>query len=147
MNAAVTCVQFNPVDDGYFISGSLDCKVRIWSVPDRQVVDWSDLNDMVTAACYTPDGQVRCLCIIYSLVFALHQTRKANSKMFMSLTADNFRFFKAAIIGSHKGSCRFYKTTGACRILIHSALDCAELLTSNWFPCQIASLTRRHKST
>ncbi|XP_022685193.1 WD repeat-containing protein 44-like [Setaria italica] len=54
-----TCVQFNPVDDGYFISGSLDCKVRIWSVPDRQVVDWSDVSDMVTAACYTPDGQAQ----------------------------------------------------------------------------------------
>ncbi|KAL8171898.1 hypothetical protein V2J09_023702 [Rumex salicifolius] len=53
----VTCIQFNPVDDRYFISGSLDAKVRIWSIPDRQVVDWSDLHEMVTAACYTPDGQ------------------------------------------------------------------------------------------
>ncbi|KAG0529092.1 hypothetical protein BDA96_05G068600 [Sorghum bicolor] len=81
----VTCVQFNPVDDGYFISGSLDCKVRMWSVPDRQVVDWSDLNDMVTAACYTPDGQ-------------------------------------AAIIGSHKGSCRFYKTTD-CKLNQEAQID------------------------
>ncbi|KAK4803423.1 hypothetical protein SAY86_003240 [Trapa natans] len=53
----VTCIQFNPVDDQYFISGSLDAKVRIWSIPDRQVVDWNDLHEMVTAACYTPDGQ------------------------------------------------------------------------------------------
>ncbi|XP_030549783.2 uncharacterized protein LOC115754768 [Rhodamnia argentea] len=53
----VTCIQFNPVDDRYFISGSLDGKVRIWSVPNRQVVDWSDFHEMVTAACYTPDGQ------------------------------------------------------------------------------------------
>ena len=76
MNAAVTCVQFNPVDDGYFISGSLDCKVRIWSVPDRQVVDWSDLNDMVTAACYTPDGQVRCLAYaLYSVTHLLLHTK------------------------------------------------------------------------
>ncbi|CAD6257787.1 unnamed protein product [Miscanthus lutarioriparius] len=81
----VTCVQFNPVDDGYFISGSLDCKVRIWSVPDRQVVDWSDLNDMVTAACYTPDG-------------------------------------RAAIIGSHNGSCRFYKTTD-CKLNQEAQID------------------------
>ncbi|CAH8363459.1 unnamed protein product [Eruca vesicaria subsp. sativa] len=53
----VTCIQFNPVDDNYFISGSLDKKVRIWSIPDHQVVDWKDLHEMVTAACYTPDGQ------------------------------------------------------------------------------------------
>ncbi|KAL7143303.1 hypothetical protein ABFS83_08G182800 [Erythranthe nasuta] len=53
----VTCIQFNPVDDRYFISGSLDAKVRIWSIPDHQVIDWNDLHEMVTAACYTPDGQ------------------------------------------------------------------------------------------
>ncbi|KAL1539512.1 WD repeat-containing protein 44-like isoform X1 [Salvia divinorum] len=56
-NDYVTCIQFNPVDDNYFISGSLDAKVRIWNVPDRQVVDWSDFREMVTAASYTPDGQ------------------------------------------------------------------------------------------
>lgn len=54
----MTCIQFNPVDDRYFISGSLDEKVRIWSIPDRQVVDWTDLHEIITAACYTPDGQV-----------------------------------------------------------------------------------------
>ncbi|EES05484.2 WD repeat-containing protein 44 isoform X2 [Sorghum bicolor] len=53
----VTCVQFNPVDDRYFISGSLDEKVRIWSIPNREIVDWVDLHEMVTAACYTPDGK------------------------------------------------------------------------------------------
>ncbi|XP_072962244.1 uncharacterized protein [Typha angustifolia] len=53
----VTCIQFNPVDDRYFISGSLDEKVRIWSIPDRQIVDWNDLHEMVTAACYAPDGK------------------------------------------------------------------------------------------
>ncbi|KAG0460431.1 hypothetical protein HPP92_020325 [Vanilla planifolia] len=56
-NDYVTCIQFNPIDDRYFISGSLDAKVRLWSVPDRQVVDWIDLHEMVTAVCYTPDGQ------------------------------------------------------------------------------------------
>ncbi|CAA6655690.1 unnamed protein product [Spirodela intermedia] len=53
----VTCIQFNPVDDNYFISGSLDAKVRIWSIRDRQVVDWNDLREMITAVCYRPDGQ------------------------------------------------------------------------------------------
>ncbi|CAN6349129.1 unnamed protein product [Urochloa humidicola] len=81
----VTCIQFNPVDDRYFISGSLDAKVRLWSIPDRQVVDWTDLNEMVTAASYTPDGQ-------------------------------------GAIIGSHKGSCRLYKTAG-CKLSAEAQID------------------------
>ena len=57
----VTCIQFNPMDDNQFISGSLDAKVRIWNIPDRYVVDWTDLHEMVTAACYTPDAQVTLL--------------------------------------------------------------------------------------
>lgn len=57
-DSTVTCIQFNPVDENYFISGSLDAKIRIWSIQDRHVVEWSDLHEMVTAACYTPDGQV-----------------------------------------------------------------------------------------
>ncbi|XP_040385377.1 uncharacterized protein LOC102718788 [Oryza brachyantha] len=84
-NDYVTCIQFNPVDDRFFISGSLDAKVRLWSIPDRQVVDWTDLNEMVTAASYTPDGQ-------------------------------------GAIFGSHKGSCRFYKTTD-CKLSQEAQID------------------------
>ncbi|TVU16612.1 hypothetical protein EJB05_40185, partial [Eragrostis curvula] len=54
----VTCIQFNPVNDNFFISGSLDEKVRIWNVQDRKIEDWHDLHEMVTAACYSPDAQV-----------------------------------------------------------------------------------------
>ncbi|XVF33135.1 hypothetical protein REPUB_Repub17cG0142100 [Reevesia pubescens] len=56
-NNYVTCVQFNPVDDDYFISGSIDGKVRIWAIPGCQVVDWTDVTDIVTAVCYRPDGK------------------------------------------------------------------------------------------
>ncbi|XP_058721846.1 uncharacterized protein LOC131593382 [Vicia villosa] len=56
-NDYVTCVQFNPMDDDYFISGSLDAKVRMWNIPARLVVDWTDIHEMVTAVSYTPDGQ------------------------------------------------------------------------------------------
>ncbi|KAL8129733.1 hypothetical protein V2J09_018888 [Rumex salicifolius] len=56
-NDYVTCIQFNPVDDNMFISGSLDAKLRIWNVLARRVVDWVELHEMVTAACFSPDGQ------------------------------------------------------------------------------------------
>lgn len=61
---AVTCIQFNPLDDNYFISGSLDAKIRLWNIPVRQVVDWTDLHEMVTASSFTPDGLVQLLCIL-----------------------------------------------------------------------------------
>jgi len=66
----VTCIQFSPVDENYFLSGSLDAKIRIWSIQDRHVVEWSDLHEMVTAACYTPDGQVFALffCSVFCSV-------------------------------------------------------------------------------
>ncbi|KAI8030358.1 WD repeat-containing protein 44 [Camellia lanceoleosa] len=56
-NNYVTCIQFNPLNSNHFISGSIDGKVRIWEVTGCQVVDWTDVKDIVTAVCYRPDGQ------------------------------------------------------------------------------------------
>ncbi|GMH30079.1 hypothetical protein Nepgr_031922 [Nepenthes gracilis] len=84
-NDYVTCIQFNPIDDNYFISGSLDAKVRIWSIPGQRVVGWTDLHEMVTAACYLPDGQGAAIgshkgtCRIYSTADGkLNQTSQFN---------------------------------------------------------------------
>ncbi|KAK7389423.1 hypothetical protein VNO78_24455 [Psophocarpus tetragonolobus] len=57
MVKSITCIQFNPMDDDHFISGSLDAKVRIWNIPERHVADWTDIREMVTAVSYTPDGR------------------------------------------------------------------------------------------
>ncbi|KAG8653438.1 WD repeat-containing protein 44 isoform X2 [Manihot esculenta] len=56
-NNYVTCIQFNPTDDDSFISGSIDGKVRIWAIPGCQVIDWTDVTEIVTAVCYQPDGK------------------------------------------------------------------------------------------
>lgn len=56
-NNYVTCVDFNPVDENYFISGSIDGKVRIWETVGCKVVDYIDTREIVTAACYRPDGK------------------------------------------------------------------------------------------
>lgn len=52
----VTAIDFNPVNDKYFLSGSLDGKLRFWNIPDHRVADWVDIGEMVTAACFTSDG-------------------------------------------------------------------------------------------
>lgn len=58
LTGAVTSVQFNPVDDNYFISGCIDGKIRIWAISCCQVVDWTDITEIVMAVCYRPDGKV-----------------------------------------------------------------------------------------
>ena len=52
----VTAVDFHPRDDKYFLSGSLDEKLRLWNIPDHAVADWVHVHEMVTAACFSPDG-------------------------------------------------------------------------------------------
>ncbi|XP_016476710.1 uncharacterized protein LOC107798251 [Nicotiana tabacum] len=56
-NNYVTCIQFNPVNENIFISGSIDGKVRIWGVPEKRVVEWADVHDLVTAVAYQPNGK------------------------------------------------------------------------------------------
>lgn len=56
--STVTCVQFNPVDERYFVSGSIDGKVRVWDVSEKRVVDWADTRRIITAVSYQPDAKV-----------------------------------------------------------------------------------------
>ncbi|KAL0043328.1 hypothetical protein WJX79_001633 [Trebouxia sp. C0005] len=52
----VTALDFHPADDKFFLSGSIDGKVRMWNIPDQRVVDWADVHEMVTAVNFSPDG-------------------------------------------------------------------------------------------
>ena len=40
-------------DDRYFLSGSLDGKLRLWNIPDKKVTLWNELDGqpkLITAA-------------------------------------------------------------------------------------------------
>ncbi|KIW11964.1 hypothetical protein PV08_09238 [Exophiala spinifera] len=70
-NDFVTSIQFHPRDDRFFLAGSLDSKLRLWSIPDKTVAFWAQVPDMVTAVAFTPDGKTAIagclngLCILY----------------------------------------------------------------------------------
>jgi WD40 repeat protein len=67
----VTSIQFHPRDDRFFLAGSLDSKLRLWSIPDKSVAFWATVPDMITAVAFTPDGKhsiagcLNGLCILY----------------------------------------------------------------------------------
>jgi len=54
----VTAVSFHPSDDRYFVSGSFDKKVRIWSIPEGCVKHWDSTPHVITAVEYQPDGEL-----------------------------------------------------------------------------------------
>ncbi|KAG2240211.1 hypothetical protein Bca52824_090972 [Brassica carinata] len=100
----VTSVQFNPVDDDHFITGSIDGKVRIWSASHCQVVDWADARGIVTAVCYRPDGTAVIVgtltseCRFYNVTghclqldghICLHNKKKSSNKRIISFQFDS----------------------------------------------------------
>ncbi|EAW13096.1 WD40 repeat domain-containing protein [Aspergillus clavatus NRRL 1] len=53
----VTSIQFHPRDDRFFLAGSLDTKLRLWSIPDKNVAFVATVPDMITSVAFTPDGR------------------------------------------------------------------------------------------
>jgi hypothetical protein len=73
----VTAIDFHPLNDKYFLSGSLDGKLRLWSIPDHRVADWVDIGEMVTAAAFNSDGSVCTAGVVQGQVPLLRHGRRA----------------------------------------------------------------------
>ncbi|VDL57978.1 unnamed protein product, partial [Hymenolepis diminuta] len=53
-NDTVPAIVFHPKDDRYFLSGSLDGKLRLWNIPDKKVRFWVDT--IITCATFACDS-------------------------------------------------------------------------------------------
>lgn len=53
----VPSIQFHPMDDRFFLAGSLDSKLRLWSIPDKSVAYSASVPDMITAVTFSPNGK------------------------------------------------------------------------------------------
>uniref|UniRef100_A0AC35TTR3 WD repeat-containing protein 44 n=1 Tax=Rhabditophanes sp. KR3021 TaxID=114890 RepID=A0AC35TTR3_9BILA len=69
----VTCVAFLPKDDRYFLSGSLDGKLRLWHIPEKKVAMWNEVDPVqfITAITFVKNGNFAVVgtflgrCIFY----------------------------------------------------------------------------------
>ncbi|XP_071838448.1 WD repeat-containing protein 44-like isoform X3 [Apostichopus japonicus] len=70
----VTAIAFHPKDDRYFLSGSLDGKLRLWNIPDKRVALWNEIDGptkLITAANFIQNGRFSAIgtydgrCIFY----------------------------------------------------------------------------------
>lgn len=77
----VPSIAFHPRDDRFFLAGSLDAKLRLWSIPDKSVAFWNQLPDMITAVAFTPDGKTAIagtlggMCMFYDTEGLKYQTQ------------------------------------------------------------------------
>lgn len=71
----VTAIAFHPRDDRYFLSGSLDGKLRLWNIPDKKVALWNEVDgqtNLITAANFCQNGKFAVVgsydgrCIFYN---------------------------------------------------------------------------------
>lgn len=55
----VTSISFHPRDDRIFMSGCMDCRVRLWSITDRAVKHWNELpsSNFITAVSFSHSGK------------------------------------------------------------------------------------------
>lgn len=80
-NDIIPSIQFHPRDDRFFLAGSLDSKLRLWSIPDKSVAYWSQVPDMITSVSFTPDGKTSIagtltgLCLFYETEGLKYQTQ------------------------------------------------------------------------
>jgi len=53
----VLSLCFHPRDDRFFLAGSRDTKLRLWSIPDKFVAFVAHVNEVITSVSFTPDGK------------------------------------------------------------------------------------------
>ncbi|XP_065182884.1 WD repeat-containing protein 44-like [Sycon ciliatum] len=81
----VTGIAFHPRDDRYFLSGSLDARLRLWNIPDKKVALWNEVegsgNRLITAANFVQNGKYAAAgtydgrCLLYETEYLKYHTQ------------------------------------------------------------------------
>jgi WD repeat-containing protein 44 len=124
----VTSIQFHPRDDRFFLAGSLDSKLRLWSIPDKSVAFLATVRDMITSVAFTPDGKfaiagcLNGLCILYET-----DGLKANSQVHVrSARGRNAKGSKITgidTIANSNGDIKLLITSNDSRIRLYNFKD------------------------
>ena len=88
----VTTIQFHPRDDRYFLSGSLDGKLRLWNIPDKKVTLWNEVMALPNQQSGSSKGR---------------QDLESHGLITASAFVQNGKF---AVIGTYDGRVIFFST-------------------------------------
>lgn len=114
----VTSVAFHPRDDRIFISGSFDCRIRLWSIEERRVMAWNELpaENQVTAVAWTSNGQ-------YALA-------GSSTGVLLFFDFNGFKYYTQILVKSSRGKNAVGKKISSIQIKPGSSVDSSPPLGS-----------------
>lgn len=117
----VSTAQFHPHDDRYFVSGSLDGKLRLWNIPDKKVTMWNEVMSMPAKESEQPThGLITASAFVQNGKFAVIGTYDGRIIFY---STEQLKFFTQLHVGKHHEK---IKITG-----IESVDDTKILVTTN----------------
>lgn len=117
----VSTAQFHPHDDRYFVSGSLDGKLRLWNIPDKKVTMWNEVMSLPTKDSEQPShGLITASAFVQNGKFAVIGTHDGRIIFY---STEQLKFFTQLMIGKNHEK---VKITG-----IESVDDTKILVTTN----------------
>ncbi|XP_076338812.1 WD repeat-containing protein 44 [Tachypleus tridentatus] len=124
----VTAIAFHPRDDRYFLSGSLDGKLRLWNIPDKKVALWNEVDGntkLITAASFCQNGKFAVVgsydgrCIFYNT----EQLKYYTQINVRSTRGKNAQGRKISGIESMPGEDKILVTSNDSRIRLYDLRD------------------------
>lgn len=85
----VTSVDFFPEEESYFLSGSMDRKLRIWSIPQGCVLKWVQAPAVISTVTFCPGGRLCAAGLIDGQVIFYY--------------SDGLRYFTQTECRNHRG--------------------------------------------
>lgn len=117
----VSTAQFHPHDDRYFVSGSLDGKLRLWNIPDKKVTMWNEVMSLPAKDSEQPThGLITASAFVQNGKFAVIGTYDGRIIFY---STEQLKFFTQLHVGKHHEK---IKITG-----IESVDDTKILVTTN----------------
>ncbi|XP_067669114.1 WD repeat-containing protein 44-like isoform X1 [Haliotis asinina] len=124
----VTAIVFHPRDDRYFLSGSLDGKLRLWNIPDKKVTLWNEVSgsaNLITTANFCQNGKYAVVgtydgkCIFYTT----EQLKYFTQIHVRSTRGRNARGHKVTGIEPVPGESKMLVTSNDSRIRLYDLVD------------------------
>lgn len=128
-NDLVTSIAFHPTDDRFFLAGSLDAQLRLWSIPDKSVAFSTTTSAFQTAVGFSPDGKT-AICGLLSGMCMFFETDGLKSQFQIHVRSSRGKNAKGSKItgidtwtvgdGPEKGDIKVLITSNDSRLRIYS---------------------------